>query len=551
MANLPERMMLRRGTFYCRIWVPSDVAPIFGRTMVVTSLRTKDPKIARSRLARRSVELEEQFEDLRRRPESDPQPPRAREELLRAKAKEHATAAIENAITDQAEFYEATLAEPGRLWSGELTPLPSPSEHAESFTHYDRLVEEGDLEAVIAYLQRFRLLQRIGMLKQMRATGNLREFVVLAETLHPQLASAQRALFARLLLAEELQGLEGLLSDELGTGRPELTSNSIDRSDIPFNHVAQSQPPTRPSTSLNQLFQRWEEESEPSASTLSTWRGIVKNLAVFLKSKANDVRSINADDIIGWKDQLVKSGKTANTITNGHLACARALFRFAVANKLMDSDPTAGVRVSRKAKAGTKMLSYDNEEVARLLALASASKEPWKRWLPWLAAATGSRIGEVAQLHGSQVLQKEGITVLAIAPTKDGGRLKNDGSERHVPLHPKLIEDGFLDFVEARGDGPLFYQRTSGDPKRKHASKGLSNRLAAWIRENGFTDSRKAPNHALRHWFKSEASRIGIPDSVADAIQGHSDGRDSSKYRHISLEQKSSAIRTIILPPVK
>ena len=58
MAKLPERMMARSGTFYCRIWVPSDMAPIYGRQLVVRSLHTKDLKTAKSRLARKSVELE-------------------------------------------------------------------------------------------------------------------------------------------------------------------------------------------------------------------------------------------------------------------------------------------------------------------------------------------------------------------------------------------------------------------------------------------------------------------------------------------------------------
>ncbi|RWK58749.1 DUF6538 domain-containing protein [Mesorhizobium sp.] len=65
MAKLPERMTTRSGTFYCRIWVPTDIAPIYGRQLVVRSLRTKDLKTAKSRLARKSVELENQFDEIR------------------------------------------------------------------------------------------------------------------------------------------------------------------------------------------------------------------------------------------------------------------------------------------------------------------------------------------------------------------------------------------------------------------------------------------------------------------------------------------------------
>ena len=466
------------------------------------------------------------------------------------RAREHANEVADQVIIDQVTLFELATRDPGRLRSGELTPLPSPADNADDFTHYDRLVAEGDLEAVIAFLQRFRLRKRINDLVRMRVTGNLAEFIPLASTLYPQLASGPRIVFARLLLAEELRILQAaeediafhefprLAVEHAGAGRSTNEPHLFGQSGV-----------LAPQISLDELFQRWEQEADPSASTLSTWRGVVKNLKAHLGRKAADIRSIDSDDIVAWKDKLVKSGKSAKTIGNGYLACARVLFRFAVANKLAENDPAEGVKVARKAKAGKKMLGYDNAEVARILELASAATEPWKRWLPWLAVSTGSRIGEVAQLHGSHVLELEGIYVVKIAPAIDGGSIKNVESERYVPIHSKLIADGFLDFVKSRGDGPLFYNRTSGDPKRKHASKGLSNRLAAWIRENGFTDPRKAPNHALRHWFKSEAARIGIPDSVADAIQGHSDGRAASGYRHISLQSMASAIESMRLPP--
>lgn len=399
------------------------------------------------------------------------------------RAREHANEVADQVIIDQVTLFELATRDPGRLRSGELTPLPSPADNADDFTHYDRLVAEGDLEAVIAFLQRFRLRKRINDLVRMRVTGNLAEFIPLASTLYPQLASGPRIVFARLLLAEELRILQAaeediafhefprLAVEHAGAGRSTNEPHLFGQSGV-----------LAPQISLDELFQRWEQEADPSASTLSTWRGVVKNLKAHLGRKAADIRSIDS-------------------------------------------------------------------EVARILELASAATEPWKRWLPWLAVSTGSRIGEVAQLHGSHVLELEGIYVVKIAPAIDGGSIKNVESERYVPIHSKLIADGFLDFVKSRGDGPLFYNRTSGDPKRKHASKGLSNRLAAWIRENGFTDPRKAPNHALRHWFKSEAARIGIPDSVADAIQGHSDGRAASGYRHISLQSMASAIESMRLPP--
>ncbi|MCB8840042.1 tyrosine-type recombinase/integrase [Aurantimonas sp. VKM B-3413] len=301
--------------------------------------------------------------------------------------------------------------------------------------------------------------------------------------------------------------------------------------------------------SLDGLFEKWAEEVKPAASTLSTWRGVVRNLSLHLGGKANDIRQINPEDIVAWKDKAVANGRSAKTVNDSYLGCAKTLFSYACRNRLLVENPADGVRVARKSQAGTSMLPYADEEVARLLTLAAKEERADRRWLPLLLACTGARVGELAQLWGKRVVEKEGLHVLKIAPAEDGGSLKNEGSEREVPLHPDLVSSGFLDFVKAKGDGPLFYRRSSGKAGRKHASKGVTNRLAAWIREQGFRDRRKAPNHAFRHWFKTVAIRVGVADSIADTIQGHVTAGEASKYRHADLKSLADAVARIPIPP--
>lgn len=561
MARLPERLMVRGGTYYCRVWVPTDIAESFGRQLVVSSLRTQDLRTAKTRLARKTVELEDRFAALRAKADqrivTEPLDQTDLATRLADIARQFRDDVADRSYAERVAFYRTASADPARFWKGELVALPSPSDfghgEADAYTYFDHLVAEGDLDGVLAYLVRRGLRQRIAALATMKAAGNLVEHLTLAENHLPGAAPRHALRLARLLVDEEAATLQAILDGEPQSA-PQAIAVAAHASPSQATPAAAQDPDQEPSRgatgiSLDALFERWERETEPSASTLSSWRGIARDLKNHLGAKADDIGFVTPDDIVAWKDKLVAAGKAAATINNGYLACARALFRLAVANKLLSSDPAGGIKLSRKAKAGKKMLGYDRTEVARLLALASSSREPWKKWLPWLAAATGSRIGEMAQLHGSHIFESEGRMVVNIMPAADGGTIKNADSERTVPLHSALIAEGFLDFVRSRGSGPLFYGRTSGDPKRKHASKAVTNRLGAWIRASGFDDPRKAPNHALRHWFKSEASRLKIPDSVADAIQGHNDGRASSGYRHIGLDQMAEAIERIELPP--
>ncbi|MGO4526804.1 hypothetical protein AB4097_18320 [Microvirga sp. 2MCAF35] len=302
-------------------------------------------------------------------------------------------------------------------------------------------------------------------------------------------------------------------------------------------------------TTLTDLFDRWMKETRPAGSTITTWRSVMKDLKAHLGHE--NAALITEQDAIAWKDAAIAKGLTPKTVNDSYLAAARRLFTFGMSNRLVSSNPFAKVKVSSKRQAGQKKLPYSNEEVVRLLTLARAETNSARRWLPWLAALTGARIGELAQAWGSQVREVEGFHVLDIKPAPDGGSLKNEGSERTVPLHPALIAEGFLDFAKAKGNGPLFYagqaRKREGDSNR-HASKGVTNRLSTWIREQGFNDPRKAPAHALRHWWKSAAARARVQESEADAIQGHAGKSDASTYRHFDIATLAAAVSAIPSP---
>ena len=304
---------------------------------------------------------------------------------------------------------------------------------------------------------------------------------------------------------------------------------------------------------FDDLFARWQKEDKKAPSSLVSFRQHVTAFKDHLGH--NDPRRVTKADAIAWKDTLQARGLSATTINGSYLASIRTLYRFAKRNDLLSTDPIEGVKVQAKRKAGQGRLPYEDEEVAAILALADAETKPALRWIPWLLALTGARVGEIAQLWGNRVMTINGIHVIRIAPAEDGGTIKNAGSERDVPLHPAIIERGFLDFAKARPNGgPLFYGDTKANARPRksetsgHASDGPINRVREWIREQGFVDKRKAPNHAFRHWFKSKCSDLDIQDSVADAIQGHTDQSAAAGYRKISLTKMAEAISKIPVP---
>jgi hypothetical protein len=76
-----------------------------------------------------------------------------------------------------------------------------------------------------------------------------------------------------------------------------------------------------------------------------------------------------------------------------------------------------------------------------------------KRWVPWLCAYSGARVGEIVQLRRQDVRVEGIIAFIVISP--EAGTVKGKKA-REVPLHPDLVEQGFLQFVERSNDGYLF-----------------------------------------------------------------------------------------------
>jgi site-specific recombinase XerD len=303
----------------------------------------------------------------------------------------------------------------------------------------------------------------------------------------------------------------------------------------------------RPSLTFDDLWSRYERERTPAPKTVATYKGYLKQFTAFLGH--DDPRRVTKADILRFKDHLIAQGLSLKTIKDGHLAMLKALFGYAVDNDLVPNNPAQGVKVSLRDQPGTRKLPYTDEEVEKLLMLADQEKDAARRWLPWIMATSGCRVGEAAQLWGDRIVKVGGVWVMRIAPAPDGGRIKNKGSERDVPIHPALVERGFLDFAKEKASKPLFYGRRGNG--KVHASTGVRNHLAEWIRKQGFTDRRKLPSHAFRHYVKNKLRVLGVDHSVICAIQGWREPGASATYTHVSLREMDEAVRKLPVPPLR
>jgi len=265
--------------------------------------------------------------------------------------------------------------------------------------------------------------------------------------------------------------------------------------------------------------------------------------------------SLTEEDAQEWNDTLVNTERSAATVHAVWIVAARTVFAWAAKRKHIKQNPFKTVQVSvprKKTSRPHKAFHTDEIEIILRAALAitdtTTASGAARRWVPWLCAYTGARVGEIMQLRGVDITKQDGVDVVAITP--DAGTVKT-GMGRVVPLHEHLIPQGFLAFVASRPhNGPLFYNQSKAElpasvatnpRKPRHARP--RERLAAWIRSLGIKDNEVSPNHAWRHTFKQVAARKGIPDGMSDYITGHAPASVARGYGAPTVKDMAEALK--------
>lgn len=140
----------------------------------------------------------------------------------------------------------------------------------------------------------------------------------------------------------------------------------------------------------------------------------------------------------------------------------------------------------------------------------SASGWGDRAWLSVAALMTGCRIGELRTADQSEFVKlgEDYFFDLRGRSTKNGDprRVKNDSARRLVPLHPALVNLGFVDWVKTQGE-TIF----GGD--LAHYSKSASALMRGLSLDNTF--------HDLRHTFSRMAHDAKMDVRIKNLIMGH------------------------------
>lgn len=318
------------------------------------------------------------------------------------------------------------------------------------------------------------------------------------------------------------------------------------------------------SLTLTQLHDRWLLERKPADQTAREWRAARRR---FLELHGDlPVGAVTRAHAISFRRLLrelpARPPKSiaqlpaprqaeiaeaqglprlsAQTVAK-NLNWLKALFGVALEEGLVESSPVRGLSERDPVPAREKRMPYSVDQLNLIYGSGLYSDAPLPsrgraalkpvgphcRWLPLLATFTGARLEELAQMRTDDVVIGAQCAFVRFSHFDSDGRpterrYKSSNAMRMVPLHPTLVEVGFLDFVARRltsGAVDLFPELEANSKNKRSAA--FSKRWGPFTRTIGIRDERLS-FHSFRHSFADACDAAGLSETAKRQVMGHS-----------------------------
>ena len=231
---------------------------------------------------------------------------------------------------------------------------------------------------------------------------------------------------------------------------------------------------------------------------------------------------------------------SVNTI-NKNIIRISSLFKWAELHGYITKNYFLGLTLRNSKLASEERSIFTNDDLSKIFNYSSSFKHNYQYWIPLLGLYTGCRLEELCQLHIDDVRQEDNIWVLDINE-KGSKKLKTKSSKRLVPIHSKLIELGFIDYIDSVQE--LKEQRVF--PELKKGRDGYSTQVSKWFsrykKKLNLDDSKVF--HSFRHTFANTLKQNNVEESITSALLGHS--TDNITYSRYGKSYSSSYLYEVI-----
>lgn len=242
----------------------------------------------------------------------------------------------------------------------------------------------------------------------------------------------------------------------------------------------------------------------------------------------------------------------------------RRFFNYAVDMRLIDNSPLLPNLLPKKRDDGSSTGDpYSPEEITRLFSrpmftgmtgagLVTGYREElgtemvWdgKFWMPILALWHGFRAAEIGGCALDDIKQVHGYWVFDLTKRD----LKNIQSRRIVPLHPVMIELGFLDYVgDQRRLGENWLFPEFNHDRGKDVIKQYGKWFGLWRRRDEDADEMRN-FHSFRHTFIGRCRELELPPEHRNQITGHAKSIPESYGGALPVSYLAAFMGKVIFP---
>lgn len=219
----------------------------------------------------------------------------------------------------------------------------------------------------------------------------------------------------------------------------------------------------------SELFPKFLEEKDITCKTVMAYQS---SFSIWLDVVGDRILDgYDKKDALKYKEALLvrPKNKRGDPISKkkvqDHMNVIHAFFKWAIDVSFYSGaeSPFKGLRIRLLKSTQNERYPFTKEQINKLFSspVYTGCQSEYRRsllgdlvmrdslyWVPLIAYYTGMRMNEICQLKQRDIKQEDSIYYIDVTDDAHDTRLKTKSSRRKVPLHPHLIELGFIAHIE-------------------------------------------------------------------------------------------------------
>ncbi len=281
----------------------------------------------------------------------------------------------------------------------------------------------------------------------------------------------------------------------------------------------------------------------PNRNKVAAYRNKPIHEVIKIRQRLEEEETKRRQKTAATPGELVDFSMSVRTVDK-HIACCSAFFNwtiekgFSFGNNVF-SKQKVQTMAQRESDTEESRQPFDSSDLQAIFSPANYETRvtPHDYWFPLIAVYSGLRLNEIAQLYIKDIYYDQGIWAFDINKNSADKRLKTKTSKRLVPIHPALIDMGFLDYVEdiKRIDKDRLFPHLAHHGRGGYGVQPGRN-FATYLTSLKITAKEKV-FHSFRHTFGNTLKQLyEVSEEGRSELMGHA-------HRNINADVYSTGHR--------